>query len=338
MFRPLMQTVAPVILGLLASLPVQCQILDRWFVREVYSNADGSVQFVKIEIDFDVHPQNQLVGKTLVAINGSVARSFTFTRFIDCLLCTGGDLSSVIIGTQGFADLQPGVADFVVPNGFLFIPSGTLKMDTTDEVYYAALPTDGTEALYPHGFAWDDRYPDVPITGTPTAHGVFMPGKNAIIEFRNDTLGDYFLTAYPTEIQMLDSARSSGWQRTGLTFTAWTAAFSVKAGETQVSNLLPVCRVWLGNSHFYSISATECTNVAEYPAHLETSAAFFAALPDAATGACRTDETPVYRFWNPRGLDHRYTTEPAIRDEMQLRGYVAEGFGSAAVAMCVARM
>ena len=57
MFRPLM-TVAAVILGLAASVPVQCQILDRWFVREIYSNVDGSVQFVKIEIDFGRHPQN----------------------------------------------------------------------------------------------------------------------------------------------------------------------------------------------------------------------------------------------------------------------------------------
>lgn len=337
MFRPLM-TAAAVILGLAASVSVQCQILDRWFVREIYSNDDGSVQFVKIEIDFDMDPQNQLIGKTLVASSGSLTRSFTFTRFIDCVLCTGGDLSSFIVGTQGFVDLQPGVADFVVPNGFLFIPAGTLKMDTTDEVHYAALPTDGTHALYPHGFAWDDRLPDAPITGTPIAHGVFMPGKNAIIEFRNDALDDYFLTAYPTEIEMLDSAPSSGWQRTGLTFTAWTAAFSVKAGETQPSNLLPVCRVWLGNSHFYSILATECADVAKYSAYLETPAAFFAALPDAATGACPADETPVYRLWNPRGSDHRYTAEPAVRDEMQARGYIAEGYGPAPVAMCVAGM
>src|SRR5439155_1321180 len=174
MFRPLM-TVAAVILGLAASVPVQCQILDRWFVREIYSNVDGSVQFVKIEIDFDMHPQNGLVGKTLVASNGSAERSFTFTRFIDCVLCT-------------FGDLKP--------------------------------------------------------------------------------FGDYFITAYPTGIEMLDSAPSSGWQRTGLTFTAWTAAFSVKAGETEPSNLLPVCRVWLGNSHFYSILATECADVANYPAYL----------------------------------------------------------------------
>ena len=68
MFRALM-TAAAVILGFAVSVSVQCQILDRWFVREIYSNADGSVQFVKIEIDFGLDPRNGLVGKTLVAIH-----------------------------------------------------------------------------------------------------------------------------------------------------------------------------------------------------------------------------------------------------------------------------
>jgi len=71
-----------------------------WRINEIYSNADGSVQFVKIEIDFDMHPQNQLVGRTLVASNGSTERSFTFDRFIDCPLCTYGDVSSFIVGNR----------------------------------------------------------------------------------------------------------------------------------------------------------------------------------------------------------------------------------------------
>ena len=118
MCRPLMQTVAAVIFGLTASVPAQCQILDRWFVREIYSNADGSVQFVKVEIDFDMHPQNGLVGRTLVASNGSVERSFTFNRFIDCPLCTYGDVSSFIVGTQGFVDLQPVLRSSSCRTGF----------------------------------------------------------------------------------------------------------------------------------------------------------------------------------------------------------------------------
>ena len=206
MFRPRVQTVVAMMFGLAASIPVQCQISDRWFISEIYSNGDGSVQFAKIAIDFGLDPQNGLVGRTLVASNGSAERSLTFTRFIDCVLCTYGDGISFIVGTQGFVDLQVEVADFVVPNGFLFMPSGTLKMDSTDEVHYESLPTDGTHALYPHGLPPGDRYPDAPVIGTPIAKRVFMPGLNAVIEYRNEALGDYFLTAYPSEIDLLDSA------------------------------------------------------------------------------------------------------------------------------------
>ncbi len=44
---------------------------------------------------------------------------------------------------------------------------------------------------------------------------------------------------------------------------------------------------------------------------------------------------PVYRLWNRRAdSNHRYTASLAIRNEMAARGYVAEGYGPAAVAMC----
>jgi hypothetical protein len=44
----------------------------------------------------------------------------------------------------------------------------------------------------------------------------------------------------------------------------------------------------------------------------------------------------MYRLWNQRAdSNHRYTTNPAIRDLMIQQGYIAEGYGPDAVAMCV---
>ena len=63
---------------------------------------------------------------------------------------------------------------------------------------------------------------------------------------------------------------------------------------------------------------------------------FLASLPDPVTGECSHNQIPVYRLWNARAdSNHRYTTSPAIRDDMVSRGYVKEGYGPEAVAMCV---
>ena len=57
-------------------------------------------------------------------------------------------------------------------------------------------------------------------------------------------------------------------------------------------------------------------------------------VPDAGTGEC-SDPVKVYRVWNRRpDTNHRYTTDRALRDRMVARGYVAEGYGPDAVAMC----
>jgi hypothetical protein len=148
-------------------------------------------------------------------------------------------------------------------------------------------------------------------------------------------LGDYFLTAYPTEIDMLDAGRIPGWQRVGSAFRAWTSTVSLREGEIPPPGLLPVCRIWLGDSHFLSISATECALVAQFPNYLETDAAFFGTLPNLDTGACPADQATVYRLWNPHGSNHRYTTQTAVRDEMKARGWIPEGYGPDPVSMCV---
>ena len=67
----------------------------------------------------------------------------------------------------------------------------------------------------------------------------------------------------------------------------------------------------------------------------ETPNAFYIAVPDLATGACPAGTIPVYRLWNQRAdSNHRYTADPAAKALMLAKGYVAEGYGNDAVAMC----
>jgi hypothetical protein len=120
------------------------------------------------------------------------------------------------------------------------------------------------------------------------------------------------------------------------------AASGAYVGLTQ-----PVCRFvdLSNNAHFYTASTDECAAVEARAANLqlETRVAFYVALPDADTGACPPDQDinglpfllPLYRLWNPATSDHRYTMDLAERDRLIAQGYVPEGYGPQAVAMCV---
>ena len=337
MFKHMARSAIAVGFGLTLAGIANCQVLNAWFVKEIYSNADGSVQFILLEFDifcgvcFSPPP---LTGQTLVASNGSTDRTFIIPYDASC----NEDGCHFLLGTQGFADLNVARTDFVVPNGFVFTTNGTIKFGAS-EISYDALPTNGAHALYPHGFFVDDA-PRVGATvGGISGFVTWFPlpaGINAVIEYYNRGLDDYFLTAYPSEVRLLDLGWIPGWDRTGYILAAWTQTGSMAAGENAPPNLAQVCRLWLGDSHFFSISADECAGVEKLPGvNHETNAAFFATLPDPATGSCPASQTRVFRLWNPRGSVHRYTTETAVRDEMLARGYLAEGYGPDPVAMCV---
>ncbi len=106
-------------------------------IDELYSNADGSVQFIML----NTVESGALTGMKLVASNGSTTNSFTFPSDLP-----GNPINrSFLIGTQGFADLNLVKPDYVVPNGFLFVPNGVVTLGTND-FPYTGLPTDGIHA------------------------------------------------------------------------------------------------------------------------------------------------------------------------------------------------
>ena len=153
-----------------------------------------------------------------------------------------------------------------------------------------------------------------------------------VVEYYNATLDHYFATTLAAEVAALDGGRLAGWTRTGRTFNAYT---------TERPGTNPVCRYYLppavGDSHFLSADPVECAEVGvKFPTFvLESSAVMHVVLPDLVAGACPGGTRPVHRLWNGRGdSNHRYTTDAGVRDEMVARGYVPEGYGPNAVAMC----
>ena len=158
------------------------------------------------------------------------------------------------------------------------------------------------------------------------------------VEYYHAGLDHYFVTAAHGEITKLDAGALPGWQRTNLSFKVFDPA-------ANVAGVSPVCRFYgkpeAGlDSHFYSASPAECAQVRLRYADswfAETDNAFGVWLPDPQTGQCPANSTPVYRSLNNRSdSNHRFTTDPVVHRSMIARGYVAEGYGAAAmpVAMC----
>jgi hypothetical protein len=128
-----------------------------WRITQLYSNADGTVQF--IELTALASGQQYLTGHTIKSSQGATTHSYTFTMGLpgdSADMSDGGygygmmvtGFKSIVIGTQGFAAMGVVTPDYIVPNGFLFTTNGTVNWGEGSDVFsYAALPTDGRLAL-----------------------------------------------------------------------------------------------------------------------------------------------------------------------------------------------
>jgi len=151
-----------------------------------------------------------------------------------------------------------------------------------------------------------------------------------VIEFYHRGLDHYFISTNPLEIASLDSGATKGWARTGRSFKVYPAP---QAGASAV------CRFYipphLGDSHFFGRGIEECAATAQKNASFinESPAVMHVFLPGA--GSCPPASLPVYRVFSARAdANHRYTTDPAVRDDMVARGWLAEGDGPDRVVMC----
>jgi lysyl endopeptidase len=169
---------------------------------------------------------------------------------------------------------------------------------------------------------------------TPDSTGT--SGAAVAVEYYNRSLDHYFITISPAEITDLDSGIHGGWERTGLRFLAYQA---------QAPGTNPVCRFYrtpgFGDSHFYSASPGECQAVIDHPESFpgwtyESPNVFYIALPDTTTGECASGTQPIWRFFNQRTTNHRYTADHETRDEMRAdpATWLPEGYGPDGVIMC----
>ncbi len=312
-------------------------------IEQIYSNADGTVQFVVLHESLGEDGENLLAGHSFTITHSGNTKTFTFPSNLPGGTCGSYSCSPsptankrVLIATQGFAALGLVTPDYVIPNQFLATDGGTVNYAGVDQMPYATLPTDGVMAI--------DRSGAVVLNVATNFAGksaTAPPSPLSVVEYYNLSLDHYFISALQPDIDALDSGRIAGWSRTGQTFKVYPSQTSGGAGVN------PVCRFYIppqhGNSHFFSASPAECTAIVQktaadpnYSGYVyESPDVFYVALPDTSTGVCPTGTIPVYRLWNQRAdSNHRYATDPAIKAQMIAKGYVAEGYGPNSVIMC----
>ena len=306
-------------------------------LAQVFSSADGAIQFVQLREGAGSNGQQGLAGRTLTVVRAGIARTYTFPADLPSSATAN---KPVLVATQGwqavpanYPEFRTVVPDYTMPDRFLPADGATLTFDGGDSWTYDPLPRDGFSAAFRAGTSVRDNAAQ--NFGGATASLPVVPVT--AVEYYHAALDHYFISDLAPDLDALDAGRIPGWARTGRSFKVWPIGMGF---------LADVCRYYIppehGNSHFFSAAKAECAAVAAQVGTdpnfsgyvLETPEAFAVALPDAA-GGCPASWAPVYRLWNQRAdSNHRYTTDPAVKAQMLARGYVAEGYGPDAVAMC----
>ena len=158
-------------------------------------------------------------------------------------------------------------------------------------------------------------------------------------EFHHIGLGHYFLTANTDEAASLRNAAGQGWLATGESFPViadapWT---SPRRGPGPQ----PVCRFYGSinpgpNSHFYTLSALECSALKALAQRTPASeprwnyeGIAFHAVGTSARSFCASTEQIVYRFFNggsARGIEpnHRFVSGAGQKATMSAAGWTLE--------------
>ncbi|SDY74466.1 calcium-binding protein [Nitrosomonas sp. Nm58] len=117
-------------------------------INELYSDANGVIQFIEMSVGAD-NGESFWINQTILVTQGSVTHAF---RFPVNLPNTFTANTTVLIATQGFANLGVVTPDFIVPDGFLFTSGGaTVDFANVDEVTYPSLPLDGIHSIDHNG-------------------------------------------------------------------------------------------------------------------------------------------------------------------------------------------
>jgi Ca2+-binding RTX toxin-like protein len=112
-------------------------------INEIFSNADGSIQFIELRVGAS-NGESFWTGHNITVTQNGVTHTFTFANDLPSTQTAN---TSVLLATQGFANLGVVTPNYIIPNGFLFQGSGQVNFAGVDVFNYSNLPSNGTSSL-----------------------------------------------------------------------------------------------------------------------------------------------------------------------------------------------
>ena len=118
--------------------------VHRWDVGELFSNADGTIQFVELFVP--VGDPNEWFfnsNSAKLTMDDGVTEVFDFPSDLDTGMSTA--LATALLGTAGFAAMAGVTPDWVIPNGFIPLGGGTATLSSSgfgnfEELAFGSLP------------------------------------------------------------------------------------------------------------------------------------------------------------------------------------------------------
>lgn len=154
-----------------------------WDVVEVFSNADGTIQFVELREMNNTANESSLNGLQVTSQN--TGNAFTFPAN----LVRPTSNKRILLATAGFAALPCApTPDHIITDNFFAIAGDTVRYHIYDTWVFGAVPTDGVNSLNRVGGS---------APNTPTNYDGETGSVNAAVtagDFNND--GDFDLVDY----------------------------------------------------------------------------------------------------------------------------------------------
>jgi len=161
----------------MAALPSQAAF-HLWNIREVYSNAGGNLQFVEL---FCPAGGQTFLNGLQITVTGGGTHTFTLNHGI-----SADSLNrALLFGTAGLQAAGAPAPDYIIPDGFLFTPNGSISFFGANGGSYTSIPLDGVlsrnwgdgnSANSPQNFAGQVGLVTVPEPTTWTLFGLGSVG------------------------------------------------------------------------------------------------------------------------------------------------------------------